>query len=95
MERAFHTSGKQEPTLVHFLDKSTRHVDGVLSLAPLKTEFLPNDIRVCIRIQFVPHRKHITSPLQKSTGECRLRKSSQNADILLRQAVLNILITGL
>jgi hypothetical protein len=28
----------------------------------------------CIKIQFVPHRKHITSPLQSPTGYCCLGK---------------------
>jgi hypothetical protein len=39
---------------------------------PLKTAFPLNNVR----IQFLPHRKHITSPLQSPTGECCLGKQS-------------------
>jgi hypothetical protein len=34
-------------------------------LNPLKTEFILHSI---YRIQFVPHRKQVTSPLQSPTG---------------------------
>jgi hypothetical protein len=45
-----------------------------VAINPLKTKFLLHN--TYMQMQFLPHRKHITSPLQRPAGKCCMGKQS-------------------